>query len=324
MVARVANVERGDVTVRRRAEKEGVACVGARTRRGHLDPPCAVAAPKSMRRAHGYRSAGAGLELHTSPFQVEHGFPFEHVEARLVGVRMLVDMAVDERDQRQRHVRRAERAVDEPAGRKAGGVARQGVRELDVLAPDEAISGAPVRELVCAGLAGHRGTPADPTTAEDATAAAIPSAPSRRPPSSFARRSAPRTYVRPATSSSSAGKRVMTSHRSRSRPPLLRSAPRTDRRSQRSRSRARRPSPLRARPGAPRSGHARSSETRRVRRRCRVRTGDRSRFPRPGSRAPRQSARPPRSCPSSCLAARARSLHRATRGTACRRPAGSG
>ncbi len=51
-------------------------------------------------------------------------------------------------------------------------------RELDVLAPDEAVSRPPVRELVRAGLAGHRGTPAGSTTAEDATAAAIPGAPS--------------------------------------------------------------------------------------------------------------------------------------------------
>ena len=91
---------------------------------------------------------------------------------------MLVDMAVDERDQRQRHVRRAERAVDEPAGRQAARAARQGVGELDVLAPDEAISRPPVRELARAGVAGHRGTPAGSTTAEDATAAAIPGVPS--------------------------------------------------------------------------------------------------------------------------------------------------
>ncbi len=55
--------------------------------------------------------------------------------------------------------------------------------ELDVLAPDEAISRAPVRELARAGLAGHRGTPAGSTTAEDATAAAIPGAPSCWPSS---------------------------------------------------------------------------------------------------------------------------------------------
>ena len=50
--------------------------------------------------------------------------------------------------------------------------------ELDVLAPDEAISRAPVRELVRTGLAGHRGTPAGSTTAEAATVAAIPGVPS--------------------------------------------------------------------------------------------------------------------------------------------------
>ena len=70
---------------------------------------------------------------------------------------MLVDVPVGERDERQRHVRRAERAVDEPAGRQAARAARQGVGERDVLAPDEAVAGPPVRELARAGLAGHRG-----------------------------------------------------------------------------------------------------------------------------------------------------------------------
>ena len=131
-----------------------------------------------MGRSHGYRAARAGPELHAAPFQVEHRLALEHVEARLEGVQVLVDVAVDERDQRQRHVRRAERAVDEPARRQAARAAGQGVGELDVLAPDEAISRPPVRELAGSRVAGHRGTAAGSTTAEDATAAARPGVPS--------------------------------------------------------------------------------------------------------------------------------------------------
>ena len=53
VVARIAGVERGGGTVRRRSEEEGVAAVGAGTRRGHLDPQRAVTATKRMGRADG-------------------------------------------------------------------------------------------------------------------------------------------------------------------------------------------------------------------------------------------------------------------------------
>ena len=59
------------------------------------------------------------------------------------------------------------------------------------------------RELVRAGLAGQRGIPAGSTTAEDATAAAMPCAPSCGPSSVFATRSAPRTSRSTSTSSAS-------------------------------------------------------------------------------------------------------------------------
>src|SRR5262249_22228289 len=143
----------------------------------------------------------------SAALEVQHRLTFEHVEARLERVHVLVDVAVGQRDQRQCHVRRAERAADHAAGGQAAGASRQPRRQLDVLAPDEPIAGQPFGQLPCASVA-HRGTPARSTTAEDATASATPGSPSR--PFSETR-SAPRTYVLPATSSSSAGKRVMIS-----------------------------------------------------------------------------------------------------------------
>src|SRR5262245_14417493 len=124
---------------------------------------------------HRHRAAGAGLELHATPFQVEHRFALEHVKARLEGVDVLVDVTIDERDKRQRHVCRAEGAVHEPAGRQAARAARQSLGELDVLAADEAIARPSVCELARPGVA-HRGTPAGSTTADAATASATPGA----------------------------------------------------------------------------------------------------------------------------------------------------
>ena len=58
---------------------------------------------------------------------------------------------------------------------EAARATRQGVGEHDVLAADEAVARAPVRERSRTGVAGHRDAAAGSTTAEAATAAATPS-----------------------------------------------------------------------------------------------------------------------------------------------------
>src|SRR6266516_6807257 len=133
--------------------------------------------------SHGYDAAGARPELHTASVHIKHRLPLEHVEARLVRVQVRVDVSLDERDQRECHVRRSEGAADEPAGRQTARAARQGVGELDIFAADEAIAGHPVRQLTRACVRAHRVTPAGSTTAEAATASARSEAPSCRPSS---------------------------------------------------------------------------------------------------------------------------------------------
>src|SRR5581483_914270 len=204
-VARVAHVERLGGRSGRRPEEERVAAVWARPRRPHLDP--AAAAAKGVRDADGNRAARAGLQRDAATVEVEHRLALEDVEARLERVQVLVQVAVVERDECQGHVRRPERAVDEPARREAARAARKRLGGHDVLAADEAIGRASVGELARAAVA-QRGTAAGSTTAAEATAAATSSG---GRPLSDATRSAPRTYVRPATSNSSAGKRVITS-----------------------------------------------------------------------------------------------------------------
>src|SRR5439155_11415731 len=121
-------------------------------------------------------------------------------------------VTLDERDERQCHVRRAERAVHEAAGCETAGAPRKRLGELDVLAANQAIPRPPVCELTRPALAGHRPTRAGSTTADDATAEARPGSPSSAPSgASPFTRSAPRTYVRPSTRSSSGGQRVIKS-----------------------------------------------------------------------------------------------------------------
>ena len=89
---------------------------------------------------------------------------------------MRVDVAVRERDERDRHVRRAERAVDEAARLEPLRVPGQRRGELRVLPPDEPVGRHAVGEAAGPGLGAHAcGTP--PTTAEAATASATPSWP---------------------------------------------------------------------------------------------------------------------------------------------------
>src|SRR5581483_63860 len=202
-VARVAHVEGLRLAVGRRPEEEGVAPVCARPRRRHLDPKCRRPGAKGVRHADGDDAARARPELDAASVEVEHRLALEDVEAGLERVHVRVDVPVVERDERQRHVRRAERAADEAARAQPARMSGQRVGELDVLAAHEPVARHPVREVTSAGFA-HAPSP---TTAAAATASAAP----LRPASPFASRSAPRTYSRPATRSSSAGKRVITS-----------------------------------------------------------------------------------------------------------------
>ena len=107
-----------------RAEEERVAPVDPRPRRGHLDPPGLAGAAERVRRADGDRAAGARRERHAAACEVEDRLALEDVEARLERVEVLVDVTVRERDDGERHVRRAERPVDQPARRQAARSAR--------------------------------------------------------------------------------------------------------------------------------------------------------------------------------------------------------
>ena len=189
----VAHVERRPR--RRRAQARGSTC-RSRRRAAAARPSRSSARarrPERVRHADRNRAARAGPELHAPPLQVQHRLPLEHVEARLEGVQVLVDMPVGERDQRQRHVRRAERAVDEPAGGQPARAARQRVGELDVLAPDEPVARPPVCELarpVSALTAARRRDRRPPTTQPRPR---DPGSPSCWPSPSPSTRSAPRT-----------------------------------------------------------------------------------------------------------------------------------
>ena len=141
-----------------------------------------------MRDADRDDAARAGLELHAGPVEVENRLAFEHVEARLERVDVRVDVTGRERDERQRHVRRAERAADEAARLEAARMAGQRVLELHVLPAHEAIARHAVGKLARARVSAHAPAPS-PTTADAATASAIPS----RPASPSGTRSAPRT-----------------------------------------------------------------------------------------------------------------------------------
>ena len=156
-VARVADVERRSRRFGRRAEKERVAAVGARPRSDHLDPERAAGAAPGVRNAHRRDAAGAGLQLDRTAVEVEHRLPLEDVEALLVRMEVRVEVPVRERAQREPHVRRTGRAVDEPAGLEAAGLVRIRIGEGDVLAADEAMTRPPVRERARSGVAGHRG-----------------------------------------------------------------------------------------------------------------------------------------------------------------------
>ena len=192
-VARVTDVERLGGQIGRRLQEEGVARVGTRPRRGHLDPQPTAIRAEGMRHAHRHAAARSGLELHAAPVEIEHRLAPEHVEAGLERMHVRVDVPVDQRDERQRHVCRAARAADEATGRQAARAARQRLAELDVLTADEAVRRPAVCQLACAGVAAHRGTAAGSTTAEEATAAARSDAPSCRLSPVSGTRSAPRT-----------------------------------------------------------------------------------------------------------------------------------
>jgi hypothetical protein len=193
VVARVAGVERSRGAVGRRPEPERVAPVRPRPGRGHLDPPRRARRAKRVRHPDGDRPACAGLERHAAPLEVEHGVALEDVEARLERVQVLVDVPVGELYERQRHVRRAERAVDEAAAREPARAPRKRVAEDGVLAADEPIARPAVGEVVRPGVAAHSVTPDGSTTADEATAAANPGPLSLRPSAPSATRSAPRT-----------------------------------------------------------------------------------------------------------------------------------
>ena len=122
-------------------------------------------------------AAGARLELHAAAVEVEDGLAFEHVETRLERVDVRVDVPALQGDERQRHVRRAERSADE-AARSRGSLERPGSpsASCDVLAPDEPVRRHPVGEVPRAGVGGHAPEPA-PTSADAATAPATPSPP---------------------------------------------------------------------------------------------------------------------------------------------------
>src|SRR5262245_61586040 len=124
-----------------------------------------------MRDADRDRTARVGLQLDPAAVEVQHRVPGEDVERALVRVEVRVDVAVLEHDERESGVCRAGHAADQHHPRQAFVVLGQPGLELDVLPPDEPV-------------ARHTGV------------------------SVAASRSAPRTYVLPATSSSSAGKRV--------------------------------------------------------------------------------------------------------------------
>ena len=187
-VARVAHVERLRRRVRRRTEEERVAPVGARARRGHLDPPRRAVGAERVRHADGYNAAGARLQLHAAAVEIERGRALEHVQARLERVHVCVDVAVGEGDERERHVRRTERAADEAAAAQPGRVAGKRLGKLDVLAAHETVRRHAVGEVPRPGLPAHAPAPS-PTSADAATVPAIPSCPA----SPSGSRSAPRT-----------------------------------------------------------------------------------------------------------------------------------
>src|SRR5205823_3751424 len=168
----IADVELLRRALRRCAEEKSVASVGTRSRRRHLEPERPLAGAKCVPYADGDHAAGARLQTDTSPVEVQHRLALEHVEARLVGVQVLVDVTVGKRDLREPHVRRAERATDESARREAARATRQALLQLDVLVPDEPVRRPAVGELARAALSAQRSATDDATTADEATVAA--------------------------------------------------------------------------------------------------------------------------------------------------------
>jgi hypothetical protein len=157
---RIAHVELLRAALRRCAEEERIAPVGTRPRRGHLEPERAFVGAKCVPYADRDDATRARLQTDTSPVEVQHRPALEHVEARLVGVDVLVHVAAGKRNERECHVRRAEGAADQPARREAARVSRQGLRQLDVRATDEPVRRATVAELARAGVSAHLTTPA--------------------------------------------------------------------------------------------------------------------------------------------------------------------
>ena len=173
---------RAALAARVRRRRRGRTCPAAGRRRAAAAMPSrptrrAPPAAPGVRHADRDRAAGAGLERHAAAVEVQDGLAREDVEARLERVQVRVHVPVLERDESS--ARCASRRSSPP------------------------ISTCRVRPLA---LAGQRGLELDLLPADRAgTASCVRRGIARRPGCPR-----PRTYVLPATSSSSAGKRVIT------------------------------------------------------------------------------------------------------------------